>query len=137
VNKLPDEITSLAPPETKLVLATVEGDNARQQGKWVFIGKNEYDNEVVLQHEFIHHLIYEGLGSKLNQYRPSTMFAHASRISDPRTRLNEDLGLMLTTFNRDRREWLASLRNIERGTLSDAQLNKKIDDTINFMEKVS
>jgi hypothetical protein len=105
---LPPEVRALWHNEGGTILAISPDRFTASGGRmWVVLPK-DFSPEIA-RHEFTHRILFQrSIDDRILAYKPPVLWDHAARQADLKTRVNEDLTIMLGVFDADRDQWVAN-----------------------------
>lgn len=159
-NTMPDDVKKLwkaGTSDTVIIAIHPNEFYGMHQGNWIILGQyaiNPESGSETAEHEFIHHILQQDyLWMKVNDvYHTKDMFRHADRRKTPSVQNNEDMTMMLTSFDPDREKWIDNLMDIPpimrdsrihdetgnpSGLLDRTRASAKIDEIVRFMTSLN
>ena len=117
------------------VLVISDHAMAKYQGGWIFLDKSDLESGVGA-HEFIHHIVsqdYITIPLEESKYRPSIWFRHAS--DEGQYRENEDLTMMVDSYDADLEQWAKNIDGIEAEITLDVARDK-VRTAFDFLKSI-
>jgi len=141
LDKLPPEVKALWRARTgQPVLAIAQTDTlfGLNHSNFVFVDEDTFHTTevqgrtTVSQHEFIHNIMNQDMfANNWGSYNPDQLFQHAAAAKRGMHK-NEDLTMLLTSFDSDKEKWIDKLSTIEAGWTRQ-QLGDKVDAAMSFI----
>jgi hypothetical protein len=140
LSKLPDDMKGMWRGDASPIMFLMDDESgvaqhlAACQGNHIYLAKETIDFPGFAQHEFIHYQMNQGyIGSRLlNEYHPPDLFQHAREAGH---QLDENLTMLLSSYDRDKSKWIRSIVNIESG-IDEAKSSAQVEAALEFLKRV-